>query len=47
MPSSNRAGFAAFLALTVLGWGYYVLIIFVGLWAGAAFQNRARAPVIQ
>ena len=43
MPSSNRAGFAAFLALTVLGWGYYVLIIFVGLWAGAAFQNRARS----
>ena len=41
MPNSNRAGFAAFLALTVLGWGYYVLIIFVGLSAAAAFQNDA------
>jgi hypothetical protein len=41
MPSSNRAGFAAFLALTVLGWGYYVLIILVGLSAAEAFQNHA------
>jgi hypothetical protein len=41
MPNSNRAGFAAFLALTVLGWGYYVLIIFVGLSAAAAIQNHA------
>lgn len=39
MPNSNRARFAAFLALTVLGWGYYVLIIFVGLSAAAALQN--------
>jgi len=41
MPNSNHAGFAAFLALTVLGWGYYVLIIFVGLSAAAAFQKHA------
>jgi hypothetical protein len=44
MPSSNRAGFAAFLALTVLGWGYYVFIvfiIFVGLSAAAGFQKHA------
>jgi hypothetical protein len=41
MPNSNRAGYAAFLALTVLGWGYYVLIIFVGLSAAAALQNHA------
>jgi hypothetical protein len=41
MPNSNRSGFVTFLALTVLGWGYYVLVIFVGLSAAAAFQNQA------
>ena len=41
MPNSNRSGFVTFLAMTALGWGYYVLIIYVGLWASAAFQNHA------
>ena len=41
MPNNDRSGFVTFLAMTALGWGYYFLIIFVGLWAGAAFQNHA------
>lgn len=39
MPNS-RAGFAAFLAMTALGWGYYVLIIFAASLASTAFLDR-------
>jgi hypothetical protein len=41
MPNDRRPGFAMALAMIALGWGYYFLIIFVGLSALAFLQNHA------